>query len=266
MTFFQHLEELRQRLKVVVAVGMVFFLLFLVFTLQPVVIAGAEVPVPVPAFLADNDPIANKVFRYLVDYLKPPWVNLTAKAPWDGVVVQLEVALFLALVASSPVTAYEFGLFVGPALKPNERRLILRVAAPVLGLFLTGVVIAFLFILPFTFDLLFTVQRGLGVSVFLLFVDDFVSFVLLFLIAFGLAFELPVVMYSLSVVGMVSGEFWRKYWRFAVAAIFVFGAIITPDGSGVTMLVVAFPMVLLYVLGYLTVLQRERRIARAKSS
>ncbi|OGS49262.1 MAG: hypothetical protein A3K68_05835 [Euryarchaeota archaeon RBG_16_68_13] len=266
MTFFQHLEELRSRLKIVFVVTMAFFLLFLVFSFITVPLAGVDVPVPVPAFIHDNDPIANKVFRSLVDYLKPEFVNLTAKAPWDGVVVQLEVALFLALVASAPVSAYEFGQFIGPALREKERKLILRVAAPVLLLFLAGVLLALVFILPFTFNLLYTVQRGLGISTFLLFVDDFVSFVLLFLIAFGLSFELPVLMYGLSVVGIASAAVWRKYWRFAVAGIFVFGAIITPDGSGVTMLVVAFPMVFLYAFGYLAVLRRERRVARAKSS
>jgi sec-independent protein translocase protein TatC len=266
MSFFEHLEELRRRLKVVFLALMAFFLIFLVCSVFPLEIGGTSIPVPVPAFLYDDDPIANKVFRSLVEYYKPADVNLTSLHPWDGVIVQIKVAMFLALVAASPVSAYEFAKFIGPALKPKEKRLIVRVAAPVLGLFALGVTIAHLVILPFTFSFLYGTLRNLGVNPLFLFVDDFISFVTVFLVAFGLAFELPVIMYGLSAVGMFDSGFWRRNWRFAAIAIFAFGAIVTPDASGVTMLLVSFPMLILYVVGYGAVAQRERRLGRPKSS
>ncbi len=271
MTFFEHLEELRHRLKSVIIAVVLLFILFMTFGVGSVNVAGAQLPMLVPALGPGEQPVANQFFKALVSYLVPPSVggvaiNLTAKAPWDGVLAQIKSAFFLALVVSSPLTAYEVGRFIGPALKPSEKRLILRVTAPVLLLFLSGVVLCFVVVLPFTFRLLYSVQGGLGVTLYLLFLDDFINFVLLFLIAFGLAFQLPIIMYGLSTLGVVSGEFWKKYWRIAAIAIFFFGALITPDGSGVTMTLVAAPMLVLYLIGYLFVRRREKRMARAKSS
>ncbi len=270
MSFFEHLEEFRDRMKRVLLVTILFFAFFLVFSLQYVSFSPIAIPLPVPAFLFPDeygiDPIASQVFRFFVNHLKPENVTLTAKQPWEGVLVQIKTGFFLALIASSPVSAWEFAKFIGPALKPAERRLIFRVATPVLLLFLAGVLVAFLFVLPFTFDFLYSVQAVSGVELYLLFIDDFVTFVLVFLVAFGLAFELPILMYALSAVGMVDSGFWKRNWRYAAIAIFIFGAVITPDGSGVTMMIVAMPMFVLYVIGYAAVLRREKRASGAKSS
>jgi sec-independent protein translocase protein TatC len=191
-------------------------------------------------------------------------VAFTFRAPWDGVVVQLKTALFLALIATSPLTAYEIGRFIGPALKPSEKRLLFRVTLPILVLFFAGILLCLVVVLPFTFSLLYTYQTALGANLLLLFADDFISFVLLFMLAFGLAFELPVLMYGLTSLGIISSEFWKNNWRFAAIAIFVFGAIITPDGSGITMFLVALPMLALYVLGYAASVRLERRRERTK--
>jgi sec-independent protein translocase protein TatC len=266
MSFFEHIEELRKRLRVVFAVLLLFFVVFISFDLTSVSIAGVDVPVPVPMFLATNTPIADHVFASLVNYYKPEDVNLTLLHPWDGVIVEIKVAFFLAVLASSPVSAYEFGRFIGPALKPSERRIILRVTIPVLVLFASGVILAHLVVLPFTFRFLYSVAARLQVDFPLLFIDDFVTFVVVFLVAFGGAFELPVVMYAVTTIGLVDPAFWKRHWRFAVIAIFVFGAVVTPDGSGVTMIIVALPMLVLYVGGYAVVTFRSAGTRRAKSS
>src|SRR5207244_1752051 len=131
--------------------------------------------------------------------------------------------------------------FIGPALQPSEERLILRITVPLGALFLSGVALCFIVVLPFTFNLLYSVQTVLGANFLVLYGDDFIDFVLLFTLAFGLAFQLPVLMYGLSALGIVRSDFWKQYWRFAAIAIFLFGAIITPDGSGITMFLVALP-------------------------
>jgi sec-independent protein translocase protein TatC len=66
-------------------------------------------------------------------------------------------------------------------------------------------------------------------------------------------------MYGLTAVGLVRAATWRKYWRFAVIAIAFFGVVITPDGSGITMLLVAAPMWALYAAGYVACFLHERR-------
>jgi sec-independent protein translocase protein TatC len=271
MSFFEHLEELRQRLKVVIAVVIVFFVVFLTTAVGSVDLGSTRIPMLVPALGPGESPVANQFFLWLKSYLVPSQVGglkveFAFRAPWDGVVVQIKTAFFLALIFSSPIIAYEVGRFVGPALKPSERRLIFRVTLPILGLFLSGVLLCFVVVLPFTFSLLYTYQATLGANLLLLFADDFISFVLLFLIAFGLAFELPVLMYGLSYIGVVSSDFWKKYWRFATIGIFLFGAIITPDGSGVTMMLVSIPMLVLYVIGYGFAARSERLRGRTKTS
>jgi len=133
-------------------------------------------------------------------------------------------------------------------------------------LFLSGVTLCFVVVLPFTFNLLYSVQTSLGANFLILYGNDFIDFVIWFTLAFGLAFELPILMYGLSYLGIVRSDFWKKYWRFATIAIFLFGAIITPDGSGVTMMLVSIPMLALYVIGYAATALRERRVVPTKSS
>src|SRR2546430_2463568 len=146
----------------------------------------------------------------------------------------------------------------------EELRQRLRIVIVVV-LFLSGVVLCFVVILPFTFNLLFSVQNLLGANLLILYGDSFIDFVLLFTLAFGLAFQLPVLMYGLTALGIVPANFWKKYWRFATIAIVVFGAIITPDGSGITMFLVALPMLALYAGGYVAALGVDKRRARAKA-
>src|SRR5438128_3059895 len=270
MTFFEHIEELRQRLKIVVIVVLILFALNLTTAIGSVRLGSMQVPMLVPALGTNNANIATQFFVGMENYLVPDRVNgipvnRSFSPPWDAYVVMFKVAFFLAAVTGSPVIAYEMGQFIGPALKPSEKRLILRITVPVVALFLSGVALCFIVVLPFTFNLLYSVQTVLGANFLVLYVADFIDFVLLFTLAFGLAFQLPVLMYGLSALGIVPSDFWKKYWRFAAIAIFLFGAIITPDGSGITMFLVALPMLGLYVVGYGAAVRVEHARARAKT-
>jgi len=88
---------------------------------------------------------------------------------------------------------------------------------------------------------------------------DFVTFVLQFLLAFGLSFQLPMIMYAFNESGMTDAKFWRKNIRYAIIIIVIFGAIITPDGSGVTMWFIAGPMIGLYLAGMILAERKERQ-------
>jgi len=79
------------------------------------------------------------------------------------------------------------------------------------------------------------------------------------LLAFGLSFQLPLVMYAISMSGMVDSDFWRKNIRYAIVAIVIFGAVITPDGTGVTMWFVSGPMIALYFAGMFLIERKERK-------
>ena len=94
---------------------------------------------------------------------------------------------------------------------------------------------------------------------------DFVTFVLQFLLAFGVAFQLPLIMYAATASGIVDTKFWRKNIRYAIVVLIIIGAIVTPDGSGVTMWFISGPMVALYIIGMIALERRERKIKRLKS-
>ncbi len=267
MTFWEHLDELRRRLKVTFVLVLVLFVLFLTLGIGTVTIGSATVPMLVPALGPTSNNLAAQFFLALKAYLVPNQVaglplNFGYLQPWDGYVVMFKAAIFLAIVFASPSIAYEAAQFLSPALRPSEKRLIARVTVPIVVLFLAGVTLCLLVVLPFTFDLLFSVQNLRGADFLILYGENFVDFALLFSLAFGIAFELPVLMYGLSAVGIVSAGFWARHWRLATVAIFVFGALITPDGSGVTMMFVALPMLVLYVLGYIF----ARRSGRGRGS
>src|SRR5437870_1779636 len=271
MTFFEHIEELRQRLKIVVIVVLILFALNLTTAIGSVRLGSMQVPMLVPALGTNNANIATQFFVGMENYLVPDRVNgipvnRSFSPPWDAYVVMFKVAFFLAAVTASPIISYQIGQFIGPALKPSEKRLIIRITLPVAVLFLSGVTLCLVVVLPVTFGLLYSVQNVLAANFLILYGGDFIDFVLLFSVAFGLAFQLPVLMYGLSWLGIVNSGFWKKYWRIAAIAIFLFGAIITPDGSGITMMLVSIPMLFSYVLGYVVAVRIEKRRGRAKTS
>jgi sec-independent protein translocase protein TatC len=77
-------------------------------------------------------------------------------------------------------------------------------------------------------------------------------------LGFGIAFELPMVMYAIALTGTVDAVFWRNNFRYAILVFVIFGALITPDGSGITMWFVTLPMLLLYIIGMVVIERKEK--------
>ena len=88
---------------------------------------------------------------------------------------------------------------------------------------------------------------------------DFITFVLQYMLAFGLSFQLPMIMYTVSMSGIVDSKFWRKNIRYAILGMVIFGAIVTPDGSGITMWFIAIPMMALYLGGMIVIEHKKRK-------
>ncbi len=251
----EHLEELRQRLKWSFLAVFFLFIFFAAFQIRTVPVSGVQVPYPFPDPL---QPAASQFLSLTMNFLVPPDVRRAVFSPAEAIVVQLETAMFLALLTGMPIAAYHLGKFVAPALYDRERKVILRLVVPAVLLFVVGVALAFFVLLPFTFRFLYSIADTIGAEKFLK-LDEFLGFTLIFTFGFGLTFELPIVMYALTATGLVKAATWRHYWRFATIGIFFFAAVITPDTSGVTMLLVAFPMLGLYVAGYVAAAIHERR-------
>ena len=126
-----------------------------------------------------------------------------------------------------------------------------------------GTTVGLVWITPFTFLLLFRYVDAMGLGVVggspTLGVQAFVTFALLYSLAFGIVCELPVFIYALTRLGIVKAAAWRKHWRGAVLGSLVFGMLVTPDNSGITMLIIATPMIGLYFGGAYFAGRWERR-------
>ncbi len=243
------LTEVRRRvvrIGIVVA-GIFGFLLF--FELVPFRISflGVSVPFAYP-WPSPFYNVTAQIFQPMVAWMLPPGVELLNVGVGDSIVVQMEIGLLLAVILGMPWIVHEAGAFLVPALRQNERLLLRQVGIPATVLFALGTTIGLVFITPFTFRLLFRYVAAMGLAP-VLGVQDFVTFALLYSLAFGVVFELPVFIYALTRLGVVRASAWKKHWRGAILGALVFGMIITPDNSGITMLLIATPMIGLYFGG-----------------
>lgn len=250
-----HLNELRRRiLRIVIVIGAVTVFL-LTFHAEPVHIGQATLYYPTPGPL---DNIAAQITNHMKGSLVPEGVQLIQTAPGQAFFAQVYIAALAGILAGMPVIVRELVGFIRPALKENEVNVSRSISLPALGLFAAGCVFAYILVVPYILEFLYKYGESAGLVTFLN-VIDFVTFVLQFLLAFGLSFQLPLAMYAVTESGMVDAKFWRRNARYAVIAIVVFGAVITPDGSGVTMWFIAGPMIALYLAGMAAIERKERR-------
>jgi len=144
--------------------------------------------------------------------------------------------------------------------QPSLSRIrLIKAILPMFLLFIFGAVFSYILVIPFTLNLLYKYGESVGAETFLT-VNDFITFVLQFILGFGIAFQLPVLMYVLSLSGLTDSKFWQKNFRYAIIIITIFGAIITPDGSGVTMWFIALPMIALYAVGIVMIRRKEHDV------
>ncbi len=184
----------------------------------------------------------------------------SAASPFD---LLIQVSVFLGLVISSPVWLYQLWAFITPGLKTKERRIALAFIAVAFPLFLAGIALAWL-ILPNAVRVLteFTPEdfsNYISVSVYF-------TFVLRLMLAFGIAFLLPVVLVGLNMVGLVSGRQILKAWRITVFLVCLFAAMAAPGGDALSMFYLAVPLLLLFFLAIGLCLLNDKRRARRNAA
>ncbi|HEX5387344.1 MAG TPA: twin-arginine translocase subunit TatC [Gemmatimonadales bacterium] len=242
MPFLDHLEELRWRIiwslaAVVVAVGAAF---------------GALLNFDVIGWL--EQPIA----PYLSGH------KLVYTHPGDPFQIILEAAVILGLVAALPVLLYQIWAFVSPALYRHERRVAVGVAAGAILLFVAGVCLAYFVVLPLAIPWL--LSFGMTSLQPMITASEYFGFVFSLVLAFGVAFELPVAILGLAALGIVTPQFLVRYRRHAIVAAVIVGAFLTPGDLIWTTIAMTVPLYLLYelsiVLSYGVYRARQRRAAR----
>ena len=158
-------------------------------------------------------------------------------------IVTLEIAFFGGIVVSLPWIIYQFWMFVAPGLYIHERRHVPRIIISATLLFLMGVAFAYFFIIPFALNFFLglaptTIKTNIAI-------DFYISFVIRLLVVFGIIFQLPILSFFLSRMGILKPEHMRKYRRHAIVVIFILAAIFTPPDP-FTQVMLAIPLILLY--------------------
>jgi len=162
--------------------------------------------------------------------------------------VYLKVGFLGALVLASPVVIYQVWSFVAPALYARERRLFLPVVGLSLVLFIVGVLFAYYVVFPVAFKYLLG-YSGAALKPYLS-MSLYFGFAAKLLIAFGLAFQLPLVIMVISMVGLVTAKKMASYWRYALICSVVVGALLTPPDV-ISQVLMGVPLMALYWLGIL---------------
>lgn len=245
--FIEHLEELRVVL--LKSVIVLLLLTFLSFVFAPKIIK--LLVWPLEKVVAANGGAVNGegVLRTL--------------RPMGGFMVGLKASFLAGVALSLPFILYFAGRFLIPGLTKKERRVIFPAFSFSVILFAAGISFCYFLILPFALNFFWKYSAGLGIRNDWI-IENYISFAVQFLVAFGLVFELPCVALALVKVGILTSGMMRKSRRYAVVAIFILAAAVTPTPDMITQVLVALPMWLLYELCIWIAVWMERGSRRDK--
>ncbi len=197
-----------------------------------------------------------------------PVEKLVFFAPGEAFMARMKISLVGATLVSYPFILFRVWSFVSPALFDRERRKVYPFLLSASVLFYTGVVFAYLVIIPIT--LRFLLGFGTDMLTPMLSVGNYFNFVARISFTFGLVFQLPIVVFVLSLMGIVTPAFLLRQWRYAVVIIFVVAAVLTPPDA-TSQVLMAVPVLVLYIgsalLAHIALRrrdERERRDERAR--
>jgi sec-independent protein translocase protein TatC len=219
MSFLDHLEELRWRL-IYAAIG---------------VVIGA-----IAAWIF-IDPLVEMV---LLKPARDSGAILQNLRPFGQLFLFIQVAIIVGVVVSLPNLFYQLWKFISPALKKGERKYILSIVIFSSLCFLAGIAFAYFVMLPLA--LKFAAQFGTEAIKNEFAIDEYMSIIISVMLAAGCVFELPMVSFFLSKLGILTPAFMKKYRRHAIVIILVLAAILTPGADPVSQVILAVPLVLLY--------------------
>jgi Tat protein translocase TatC len=242
MPFLEHLEELRWRI---------------LWSLAALIIGTV-----VGFLLVQHFAILGFLKRPIDPFL--PSQRLAVISPTDAFMITFKLAVSVGIVLASPIVTWQAWTFLSPALYQREKRYIVPVLLAGLLLFGVGVVIAYVYVLPAAMKILFSFQSSDLTPVIT--ADAYFSFVIQLLLAFGLVFEIPLVMVLLAMFGIVNPAFFAKNRNYAIVVAAVAAALLTPGPDAFSMLMMMVPLLVLYELGILVARLVWRARARARSA
>ena len=219
MSFLDHIEELRWRI-IYSLIGVLVFTIIAWIFIDPLV----EIVLLKPARDAN--------------------ASLQNLRPFGQLFLYVQVAIIIGIVASLPNIFYQLWKFIAPALKKRERKYIIWIVFFSTFCFLAGIAFAYFVMLPLAMK--FATQFGTTEIANEFAIDEYMSIIISVMLAAGVVFELPMVSFFLSKLGILTPTFMRKYRRHAIVIILVLAAILTPGADPVSQVILAVPLVLLY--------------------
>jgi sec-independent protein translocase protein TatC len=174
--------------------------------------------------------------------------QLTTLSAQEMFVVYFKVTLMCGFIMACPYIFYQFWAFIASGLYPHEKKYVHTYLPFSVGLFLAGVFLCFIWVLPGSVRALLAFNDWLGVDPDIR-LNEWLSLAIILPLVFGISFQTPLVMLFLSRLGMFSWEDYLRKWRIAMFVLACFAAIITPTPDAVTMLYLFVPMFGLYMLG-----------------
>ena len=219
-----HLEELRKRLAISVATIIIFAFVAFAFNQQ------------------------------IISFAKAPLVGVVKGDPFIGGIgiffTALKISIFTGFLLALPVVFFQIWGFIAPGLYEHEKKYVIPFVSVSTVMFLLGAAFAYWVVIPLGFQFLWMFAGNL--VNFLQTLDEYIGIFTKILFGFGVAFELPVVLFFLGILGLITDKTLRDFFGYAIVIIFVFAAILTPPDV-ITQLMMAAPLVLLYVISIIIV-------------
>ncbi|MBN1912997.1 MAG: twin-arginine translocase subunit TatC [Candidatus Omnitrophica bacterium] len=230
-----HLQELRRRL--------IFCLVVLVLS------------------LAISFPFAQRIIHFL-KYPAADRINkLAFFGPEEAFLVYMKAAFIMAFILALPFISYQLWAFLTPAINLKHRRYSIQFVASVVIVFITGCLFAYFIMLGPALNFLLSFGKDELIAV--ISASRYISFVSSLILLTGLVFEMPVLSYIFTRLGLIKASWLRGRMKYAILAIFILSAVITPTADMFNMLLLALPMVLLYELSiWVSYFTRPLRTAR----
>ncbi len=198
--------------------------------------------------------------------------KLNGKVPYTTIfdqttapfMLKLKLSFYIALIFALPYVVVQIWGFVAPALKESEQRPFKRLAPVSVALFLIGAGFAWI-IVPTTFSWFASYAEEFPGTSILQEAGSQVFLVAKMLLAFGVAFQLPLIVYGIGMAGLLSADTLLKYWRHGATAIFVISMLITPSQDPISMLMMAIPLTILFIGSVYAVKFMERKRVRPEA-
>lgn len=222
MAFFEHLAELRRRLIIIV------------------------ITISVVSSILYFEPFFSEILKFTLAPIADliPGGKLNVFGPFETFTFRFKVALFAAIIVASPILIWQFLGFFLPALKPNERKWVVPTFFAAAALFIAGAAFAYGVIMRPAFEFMFA--QGGELVTLIPAADRFLTGIGLLFVGFGVAFEIPILVFYAIGFGLIPYASLRANWRYVYSGLAIVAAVATPDWSPVTMGLLGASLVVLY--------------------